>query len=338
MRIFSVGTKDSLMRGQMGKLGQKKPYVNTKAFQASVALPFVMVCVVATLCLTAFTAHAQTKQTVFGNLEHEVLAGCTRSIFKISPKGEILWQYDNVSNVHDIWMLPNGNILYADGASVTELSPEKKIVFRYEPEHQQGGGAYGCQRLEDGNTFIALNSTNQLIEVDPKGNIVFSMDCQYMDKPGSHNNQRLARKLKNGNYLVCHKGAKKVVEYAPNGKIVWEVEGPNVAFAAIRFDNGNTLCSFIEAIIEFDPDGKEVWRFNNTDLPGVTITAMCGIQVLPKGNIAVGCYAAYDKTTGEGNGLFEITRDKKLVWRYRNPEGPRSLMGVQVLGAKQLSN
>lgn len=287
-----------------------------------------------TLGLSTSAFSQEKEQTVFGNLKHEVLAGGSKTIFKMSPKGEIIWQYDKVALVHDLSLLSNGNILYADGVTVSEITPEKEIVFTYKPEQQKGGSTYGCQRLENGNTFIALNSSNKLIEVDPQGKIVFSMDCKYMDKVGSHNNQRQASKLKNGNYLVSHKGAKKVVEYSPDGKIVWEVEGPNVSFGALRFDNGNTLCSFIDAIIEFDPKGKEVWRFNSTDIPGVTIIAMCGLQALPNGNIVVGCYSAYDKKTGEGNGFFEITRDKKLVWRYRRPKGPRSLLSIQVLGVE----
>ena len=60
-----------------------------------------------------------------------------------------------------------------------------------------------------------------------------------------------------------------------------------------------------------------LWEFGNTDLPGVTITNMTGLHLLPNGHVAVGVSAAY--RDGEGTGLFEITRDRKLVWRYSNP-------------------
>ena len=65
------------------------------------------------------------------------------------------------------------------------------------------------------------------------------------------------------------------------------------------------------------------------DISGVTIGAMCGVHVLPNGNIAVGVYGAYKG--GKGNGLFEITRERKLVWRYSNPKVDKYMMGVQVL-------
>ena len=46
---------------------------------------------------------------------------------------------------------------------------------------------------------------------------------------------RMARKLENGNYLVCHSGARPVKEYTPKGEVVWEIKEPGaLAFAAIR--------------------------------------------------------------------------------------------------------
>ena len=45
-----------------------------------------------------------------------------------------------VALVHDAWMLPSGNILYADGG-VTEVTPDHKVVFQYKSEVSKGGGA-----------------------------------------------------------------------------------------------------------------------------------------------------------------------------------------------------
>ncbi|MDR0609304.1 MAG: hypothetical protein LBG58_04285, partial [Planctomycetaceae bacterium] len=58
-----------------------------------------------------------------------------------------------------------------------------------------------------------------------------------------------------------------------------------------------------------------------------------GFQRLKNGNLLIGCYAAYNKE-GKGVGMFEITRDKKLVWAYQKPTGDkvdRNMMGVQLL-------
>jgi hypothetical protein len=91
------------------------------------------------------------------------------------------------------------------------------------------------------------------------------------------------------------------------------------------------LVSTLSQITEYDKDGNEAWEFKKTDLPGVLIQNITGFNVLPNGNIVAGCYSAYTKE-GEGTGMFEITRDKKLVWRYVSPKRrDSSMMGVQML-------
>jgi hypothetical protein len=144
---------------------------------------------------------------------------------------------------------------------------------------------------------------------------------------------RMARKLANGNYLVCHSGDNVVREYRPDGTTAWERSTPSVAFAAVRLKNGNTLVSAIDRLIEYAPDGQEVWSFAKDDVPGVTIQNMTGFHVLPNNNLVVGCYAAYTKE-GQGTGMFEITRAKQLVWRYASPGlRDKNMMGVQKLVA-----
>jgi outer membrane protein assembly factor BamB len=130
---------------------------------------------------------------------------------------------------------------------------------------------------------------------------------------------------------VSHSQGNIVREYKPDGTTAWEKPTKGLSFAAVRLANGNTLASSLDQITEYDKEGTEVWEFKKTDLPGVLIQNMTGIHVLPNGNIVVGCYAAYTKE-GAGTGMFEITRDKKLVWRYVSP-GRRdaSMMGVQKL-------
>ena len=84
-------------------------------------------------------------------------------------------------------------------------------------------------------------------------------------------------------------------------------------------------------VTEYAPDKSVVWQFKKTDLPGVFIMNITGFQLLPNGNILIGCYSAYTKD-GKGIGMFEITRDKKCVWRYISPKfRDRSMMGVQKL-------
>jgi prepilin-type processing-associated H-X9-DG protein len=240
---------------------------------------------------------------------------------------KVIWEHP-AALVHDAWMLPNGNVLFADGRAVTEVTRDHKVVFQYTPTEQRGGSSYACQRLANGNTMIGENSTGRVLEVDGAGKIVFEMQTTPFT-PGAHHNMRMVRKLESGNYLVCHSGAHVVKEYTPAGKVVREIPTSNVAFAALRTSANTTLVSTLDRIYEYDDSGKVVWQFANSDIPDTLITNMTGMHLLPGGNIAVGCYSAYkDK---QGTGLFEITRDRKLVWRYSNPAADKSLMSIQYL-------
>ena len=268
--------------------------------------------------------------TIRGQLAGPVLVGGSGHVLILDAQGKVTWEH-RTGLTHDAWMLPNGNVLFADGATVTEVAPDHKVAFCYKAAEQHGGGTYACQRLANGNTVIGENSTGRVLEVDSAGKIVFELQTS-PSKTGDHHNTRMVRKLENGNYLVCHSGSHILKEYSPDGKVVLEIKTPNLAFAAIRTPKNTTLVSTLNRLIEYDASGKVVWEFANSDIPGVTITNMTGMHLLPSGNIAVGCYAAY--RNGEGTGLFEITRDRKLVWSYSNPGRDSSMMAIQCLGAE----
>ena len=266
---------------------------------------------------------------ITGTLPGRVLVGGSGHVFILGPDGKVLWNHATALT-HDAWMLASGNVLYADAASVTEVTPDQKIVFQYKSADQHGGGTFACQRLANGNTVIGENSTGRVLEVDPAGKIVFQIQTSPF-QPGAHHNMRMGRKLESGNYLVCQSGACLVKEYAPDGKVVMEIKTPKLAFAAIRTSAGTTLVSTLDHLSEYDATGKIVWQFSNKDVAGVTITNMTGMHLLENGNVAVGCYAAYNKIGGDGTGVFEITRDRKLLWRFADPKAGGSLMAIQRL-------
>jgi hypothetical protein len=290
-------------------------------------------CIAALLALFASSARSeeQPQKKLFGTLTAKVIAtGGTIVLF--DGEGKTTWSHGG-GNCHDVWMLPNGNVLFANG-EVHEVDPKtNKDVFTYKSAVSAGGGAFACQRLEDGNTLIGENSTGKVLEVTPEGKVAFELQLP-MAKAGNHHNLRMVRKLKNGNYLVCHSGANTVREYTPKGEVVFEVKTPQLAFSAVRLANGNTMVGHIEAVTEYDPKGQTVWEFKKTDLPDVALGMITGINVQPNGNILMGIYSI--QKVPNGAGVLEITREKKLVWRYidtaKNSNG--SMMGVELLDAE----
>ena len=120
--------------------------------------------------LAAETVTADT-QLVFGNLDGQLLATGAGRVVKLDQKGNELWSCKG-ANVSDVWLLPNGNVLFAD-KEAKEINPVTgTIVWRYKAEFDKGGGVFGVQRLENGNTLVAENSTGRILEVDYKGDIV----------------------------------------------------------------------------------------------------------------------------------------------------------------------
>jgi hypothetical protein len=88
------------------------------------------------------------------------------------------------------------------------------------------------------------------------------------------------------------------------------------------------MISSLDQITEVATDSKTVWEFKKSELPDLSIRAMTGFQILRNDNLVIGCYDAYDKE-GKGVGMFEITRDKKLVWAYQK-RTDRNMMGVEM--------
>jgi len=265
-----------------------------------------------------------------GKIDAKILATGGGRVMLLAPDGSVLWEH-KAGNIHDAWYLPNGNVIFADG-NIKEVTPDKKVVFEYVPKEQKGGGAYSVQRLTNGNTVIGENGSGNIVEVDPAGKVLVSFKSKFENPDDHHHHLRMVRKTPDGNYLVCHSVNNCVREYDATGKIVWELKTKGLAFAGVRLANGNTVVSTLNQVTEYDAAGNQVWEFAVSDLPDLHIRNMTGIHILPNGNMVIGCYSAYDKESGAGVGMFEITHDKKLVWKYAAPKGPdKSNMGVQKL-------
>lgn len=254
----------------------------------------------------------------------------------VNARGEVEWEFSNRHDVHDLHMLPNGNILtHISHTTVVEVNRAKQIVWRYEARPRPGYSGkvevHAFQRLHDGRTMVAESGNARIVEVDSKGTIVKVVPLT-VRKPHPHRDTRMARKLANGHYLVCHEGDGCVREYDDDGHVVWEYkldlggrprspghgpEGHGVeVFGAVRLPNGNTLIGGgnNNRVLEVDNKGAVVWRIDQKELPGITLAWVTMLQVLPNGNIVIGnCHAGPQNPQ-----LIEVTRDKKVVWTFRD--------------------
>lgn len=240
----------------------------------------------------------------------------------INEQGIADWEYSGGSR--DGFVLPSGNVLLAFGDRVEEVTRDKKIVFSYtkSKENREIGTT---QRLYNGNTLVTeLGNRPRLLEVNNKGEIVVDLTLQ-PETDNAHMQTRMARQLRNGNFLVPHLLAFSIKEYSPDGKVVKTMKtdfeelggqaAENWPFTAIRLDNGNTVASLTHGnkVVELDPRGGVVWKVTNEDVNGL-FKDPCGSQRLANGNTVVGSHAA-----NTGISMVEVTPEKKIVWTSDHP-------------------
>lgn len=251
----------------------------------------------------------------------------------IDEQGDPTWDAGRPS-ARDGWVLENGNVLIAWNDVVREFTREKKVVFEYtlDAANRELGTV---ERLPNGNTLITeLGAKPRLLEIAADGTVAVEVALQ-PETDNAHMQTRMARKLANGNYLVPHLLAFKVKEYTPAGKVVQEFptdmeelggrKAKNWPFTAIRLENGNTLVCLTNGnkVVEMDATGKVVWQVSNKDFDHKPFDDACGGQRLPNGNTVITAYHAK-----RGIKLFEVNRDKQIVWTY---EGPHRAHHFQIL-------
>jgi len=251
-------------------------------------------------------------------------------VFIVSAEGKVEWEYP-APKCNDLWVLPNGNLLFTTGHGVKELTREKKVVFEYQSKSE----IYACQRLPDGNTFIGESNAGRLLEVAPDGKIVKELRLLPEGKDAGHAYMRNARKLKNGNYLVAHYGPEVVIEYDPKGKVVREIPAKGAPHSVIRLENGNTLIACGDKkggprVFEVDKAGKNVWQVKGDELPGVSLKFMTGLQRLPNGNTVVTNWLGHGNI-GKAPHVIEFTRDKKVVWTFSDHKTMKTIASLQML-------
>jgi len=251
-------------------------------------------------------------------------------VFEVASDGTILWEYP-APNSNDIWILPNGNLLFNTGHGVKEVTKDKRVVFSYE----SGSEIYACQRLPDGNTFVGECNTGRLLELSPDGKIVKEIRLLPEGADGKHLYIRNARKLTNGHYLVAHYSEELVKEYDSEGLLVRQIPAPGGTHSAIRLPNGNTLISCGDfnkdpKVIEVDPEGKIVWQVLKNELPGITLKFMAGLQRLPNGNTVMTNWLGHNEF-GNAPHIIEVTQDKKVVWTFSDFKSIRTISSIQLL-------
>jgi len=213
-------------------------------------------------------------------------------VIEVNMDGNIVWEFGNISQPHDVERLPNGNTLITvyDEGRVIEVNPSGYIVWQI----TELFGPMDAERLPDGNILITEYLNNSVTEFKNDKTVVWKIND--LKHPFD------AERLSNGNTLITQAVSLpngSVIEVNASRVIVWEIDGLDAPVDAERLPNGNTLITehIGKKVIEVDKNGIEVWNISNLYVPkdaerlgnSNTLIADCGanrvIEVNSSGTI-----------------------------------------------------
>jgi HEAT repeat protein len=219
-------------------------------------------------------------------------------VLELDAAGRIRWQIDGLQYAMDAQSLAGNRVLIAEQSAsrVTERDYQGNILWQ-----KSVGNPFACERLRNGNTFIACR--HQLLEVDRDGKDVFTHsrpqgdiasarrwpDGQIvfvtyqgafirLDATGKEQKNVTASFLvnfahavdflANDHVLVAMYNSNKVTEYDLTGKIAWEFNMPTPS-AASRLPNGHTLVVNMgsQRIVEVDRAGRTITEYKENLRP-----------------------------------------------------------------------
>jgi len=251
-------------------------------------------------------------------------------LLELDTEGKIVWEHKPPSISVIFEVLPNGNVLYAYGGKPTgarEVTRKGEEVANFVSKSPQ---VLGCSRLPNGNTLLGEQGPPRAVEMNNQGEIVrvTPLTTSHADP---HLQVRNIHQLPNGNILAAHEGEGAVREVDPTGKVVWEYLGVQNAGDAQRLANGNTLisCGTQKRVIEVTPEKQIAWEFSDKDAPELSITWVFSIQQLKNGNLLVGNFLR--GVEGKGAHAFEVTRDKKVVWKWDDRSVVKSITTARAI-------
>ncbi len=232
--------------------------------------------------------------------------------------GKIIWTYSTGggNELDDIWMLSNGNILYTRMQYIAEITPEKKVVWRYDAP--KGTEIHTCQPIGLDKVMFALNGlpfpTLMIVNIRTKAvELKHALpDVSTTDPKTIHPQIRRVRLTAQGTYLVSLLKMNRVVEYDKNFKEIWsyDIQSP---WAAIRLKNGNTLITDEDDVLTREVNSKKetVWELTEKDIPPqYWYGNVQSATRLTNGDTIICSRGGKD----QGPQLVEVTPDKKVVW------------------------
>src|ERR1022692_3474316 len=260
--------------------------------------------------------------------------------------GKVVWTYGipikdasgTLQELGDATMLSNGNIVFCRKVGVSEVTPDKKIIWNMDAP--KGTELHCIQPIRLDHVLVTING-------NPAGKLLLintttgKTEKEYtfpVLNPGKnpHIQFRRVHQTKEGTFLAAHLRDQKVVEYDADFKEIWSY-ACKYPWDAVRLKNGNTLITTDDNTVrEVNKQGKTVWKFSQEDALEYKFIIFQEACRLENGNTVIcnWCPHNFDSKLWPGTvQLLEVTPAKKVVWalrEWKNPDfGPAS--SIQLL-------
>ena len=221
---------------------------------------------------------------------------------EVTPKGDVVWEHEDIYHHHDAQWLPNGNLLYTAAVDVynnhisdivKEVNPKGEVVWEWRawehlkfkewPIHECFNDDHwpminGVHQTEDGLVLLSLRTTSGIIAVNKT-----------------------------------------------TKEIVWKIKYPLLAQQhdpsmtedgnVLCFDNGNIRPASIHhsRIVEYNPVTEKIdWLYVDEVPPAFFSPYMGSVEKLWNGSYSI-CESAFGR-------IFEVTSEGELMWEYVIPE------------------
>ncbi len=249
----------------------------------------------------------------------------------IVRNGKIAWSYEDPAGkgeISDAVMLSNGNILFAHQFGVTEITPEKKVIWNYKPP--PGHEVHTAVPIGTDRVLFIQNGDPAVVRVV---NIVtgatekeFNLAVKH---PISvHGQFRHARLTADGTLLVAHMDLNKVVEYDSNGNELWSFPAA-APWGVTSLANGNVLITDRLGVREVTRRGDVAWSWMPADTPAYHFASLQQAWRLPNGNTVVNNWvnewSQKPDTFAATVQAIEVTPAKEVVWALREWTPPNDL-------------
>jgi hypothetical protein len=249
--------------------------------------------------------------------------------------GKVVWTYSipikdadgALQELGDATMLSNGNVVFCRKVGVSEVTPDKRIIWNMDAP--KGTELHSIQPIGLDHVLVAING-------NPAGKLLLintttgQTEKEYTfpvlnPTANPHIQFRRVRQTKEGTFLAAHLRDQKVVEYDANFKEIWSYPC-KYPWDAVRLKNGNTLITTDDNTVrEVNKQGETVWKFSPEDAPEYKFIIFQEACRLENGNTLIcnWCPHNFDaKLWPRTVQLLEVTPDKKVVWALKQWDSP----------------